>query len=485
MARAAHRWRRTARMRARLAAALVAALAALAMALGVTAAPVAGSTAIARDPKVVQTSPSGPGPSQPPTTPPPTTPPPTTPPPTRSPPTQPPPTEPPLTEPPPTTSPSTRSPVGFTKPPADRTDPDAPGAPGDPVPPPSARPPGQQGAVKPGQPRLGVFVSTSDVNVPLAYWSSPATVTTLRVTVENTGSAAERVQLHYTLPAGVTDAGTRGCSSTGGGSYRCEAWAVAAGARWSTRITVRVAGDAWKSMPLNGSVQVTATAPDHPEAGDLHDDQGFAVLFPAGPPVAGMTLSASEVAFDVSGKPSWLRVRLGNTGKVDAPGRVEIILPQGVTVSALPAGCRATAAERTVCDVSLVRAGRSAQVRLPISATTDAQRRANLSGAVIATLALRAGQVKRMQMSFRITAVAAMSTPPAQSPAAAGGEGALAAANGSSPGHGDGVQRLAISLIAVSVLLVVLALALAVTSLRRRLADEPAPAPLSAPAPAE
>ncbi|HEX2770874.1 MAG TPA: hypothetical protein VHN18_00405 [Micromonosporaceae bacterium] len=477
MARAAHRWRRTALVRARLAAALAAALAVPAMALAVTAAPVtAGPTAIAASPTVGATSPGGPSPSQPP----PATPSPTTPPPT-----EPPPTEPPPTEPPPTTPRFTRSPVDPAEPPAHPTDPHATNAPAGPMPPPSARPPGRQGPVRPGQPRLGVFVSTSDVNLPLAYWNSPATVTELLVTVENTGSVAERVQLSYTLPAGLTDAGTRGCSSIGGSSYRCEGWTVDAGTRWSTRITVRVAREAWKSMPLNGSVQVTATAPNYPDAGDVHDDQGFAVLFPAGPPIAGMTLSADEVVFDVSGRPSWLQVRLGNTDRTDATGRVEIILPEGVTVSAPPAGCRALAAERTACDLSLVRAGRTAHVRLPISATAEAQRRATLSGAVIATLTPRAGAVKRMQMSFRITAAAAMSTPSAESPAATGAQGVVAAANGSSGGRGNGVQRLAISLIAVSVLLVVLALTLAVTSLRRRLADEPPPAPLSAPAPAD
>lgn len=480
MARAAHRWRRTAQARASLAAALVAALAVPATALAVTATPVAaGPTALAASPTAVATSPSSPGPSEPP--------------PTEPPPTEPPPTEPPPTEPPPptmtptwttpsATPPSTKSRVDRPEPPADRP---ATNAPGGPMPPSSAWPPGQQGPVRPGQPRLGVFVSTSDVNLPLAYWNSPATVTELRVTVENTGSVAERVQLGYTLPAGLTDVGTRGCNSIGGSSYRCEGWTVAAGARWSTRITVRVAGEAWKSMPLNGSVQVTATAPDHPDAGEVHDDQGFAVLFPAGPPVAGMTLSASEVVFDASGQPSWLQVRLGNTDKMNATGRMEIILPEGVTVSAPPAGCRATAAERTACDLSLIRAGRTAQVRLPINATAEAQRQAPLSGAVIATLTPRAGGVKRMQMSFRITAAAAMSTPPAENPAATGAEAVLPAANGSSGGRGDGVQRLAISLIAVSALLVVLALTLAVTSLRRRLADEPPPAPLSTPAPAE
>ena len=94
-----------------------------------------------------------------------------------------------------------------------------------------------------------------------AYWHSRSTATELRVDVANTGQAAARFALLYTLPAGVTDAGTEGCAPAGGQSYRCSAWTARAGAGWSMRIKVRVDGDAWKRMPLMGSVQVTASAP--------------------------------------------------------------------------------------------------------------------------------------------------------------------------------------------------------------------------------
>ena len=89
----------------------------------------------------------------------------------------------------------------------------------------------------------------------------PSTATELRVDVANTGQAAARFALLYTLPAGVTDAGTEGCAPAGGQSYRCGAWTARAGAGWSMRIKVRVDGDAWERMPLMGSVQVTASAP--------------------------------------------------------------------------------------------------------------------------------------------------------------------------------------------------------------------------------
>jgi hypothetical protein len=191
-------------------------------------------------------------------------------------------------------------------------------------------------------------------------------------------------------------------------------------------------------------------------------------------PFAGLALSASDVVFASGGQPAWLWVRLSNTGAADATGRVEIILPEGVTVDAPPAGCRATGNGRTACEFSRVRPGRTADVHLRIDATLEAQGRAPLVGAVVAALTPRSGGVKRMQVSFRITAISAVLA----EDLANGAGGALAGGNGSSDDHGAGVRRLAIGLIVVSGLLVVLALALAMRSVRR-LGEEPA-APLPA-----
>ncbi|MFC3504163.1 hypothetical protein ACFOOK_24785 [Micromonospora krabiensis] len=328
-------------------------------------------------------------------------------------------------------------------------------------------------------PPLGVRVTTGDVTVPARYWNSASIVTTLQVTVTNTGRVAERIRLSYTLPPGLTDAGTAGCAEQGGGSYRCGEWTADAGARFSTVVRVRVAGTAWRQMPLSGSVAVTASAPG--TTGPVSDHEGFAVLFPPGPPAPGIALETGEVAFDISGEAPDLAVRLGNTGTVDASGGIEVVLPAGVTVPVPPAGCAAVDATRTRCDVGTVPAGETAELWLPVEATPEAQRQAPLSGAVVGSLDQRSGQSRQVQMSFRITAAAALATPVATGAAPTGSQGVLTDGTAVASGGGGGsVRRTAILLIAVSTLLVVLALGLATTSLRRRLTGpvhEPAAAP--------
>ncbi|MCX4474550.1 hypothetical protein OOK41_30290 [Micromonospora sp. NBC_01655] len=409
-----------------------------------------------------------------------------------------PPVEPTATDPAPTEAPPTGPPPETATPAPTPTGPAAttPAGPVDPpptstapatttLPPATSAPPPRPSAPGPGGPapsRLGVRVSTEDVTLTEAYWNAEDTTTTLRVTVTNTGEVAELIRLSYTLPAGLTDAGTPGCAAAGGGEYHCGGWPTAAGDRFSTLVRVRVDGAAWRRMPLSGAVRVSASAPG--VAGPADDNEGFAVLFPPGPPVPGISLDAGGVAFDISGAASELGVRLGNTGKADAAGRIEVVLPAGVTVPTPPAGCAALDQARTRCDVGTVPAGGTVALRLPVSATAEAQRDAPLAGAVIGRVDPRSGQARQLQMSFRITAAAAMSTPIA-TPAPAGSQGVLAAAGaGPDPAGGlTSVQRTAVILIVVSVLLVVLALALATTALRRRLAGQARPA--RAPAPSD
>ncbi|SCG18582.1 hypothetical protein GA0070610_4928 [Micromonospora echinofusca] len=394
----------------------------------------------------------------------------------------------------PTEAPSTTAPPPESPPPPATTEP-APttAAPEQPLPttaapttgaPPPAPsvPPVRPSAPAPTQPApaAGVSVTTDDVTLAAGYWNAPSTVTTLRVTITNTGATPARIRLAYTLPAGLTDAGTGGCAPVAGGEHRCGEWASAPGARFSTLLRVRVDGDAWKRMPLSGSVRVIATTPG--VAGTVGDDEGFAVLFPPGPPVPGIRLDAGAVSFDISGGSSGLDVRLGNTGRVDAEGRVEVVLPAGVTVPAPPAGCTTVDPTRTRCELGALAAGRTAQLRLPVSATAEAQRQAPLAGAVLGQLDPRSGRAKKVQMSFRITAAAALATPVASPPAPTGSQGVLAAdvPAVSDGGGGGSVRRTAILLIVISTLLVVFALALATTSLRRRMAA-PAAGPSTAP----
>ncbi|MFF5072428.1 hypothetical protein ACFY2R_14780 [Micromonospora olivasterospora] len=396
--------------------------------------------------------------------------------------------EPPTTDPAPTDPPSTVPPPPETTAPAPTPTEPVPPTPSPTAPTTTAAPPpapstpartSAPGANPPASPRLGVRVTTGDVRLGEAYWKARRTTTTLRVTVANTGDVAQRMRLTYTLPPGLTDAGTAGCSPTGGGDHRCGEWRTAPGARFSALLRVRVDAAAWRRMPLSGTVRVSATAPG--VRGSAGDKQGFAVLFPPGPPVPGIALRAGEVAFDIGANASELDVRLGNTGRVDAAGRVEVVLPTGVSVPVPPAGCAAVSATRTRCDVGTVPSGDTAVLRLPLAATAQAQRDAPLAGAVVGRLDPGSGRTRQVQMSFRITA-AATETVAVATPAPVGSPGMIAAADPGFFGAGGSVRHAALALIAVSGLLVALTLGLAVVSLRRRLAapGDPAPAPTPA-----
>ncbi|MEV4538831.1 hypothetical protein AB0J82_34165 [Asanoa sp. NPDC049518] len=341
---------------------------------------------------------------------------------------------------------------------------------------PPADPTEQPGPVLPGQqPRLGAAVWTSDINLGWSYWSRSSSPATLRVVVTNTGSIVERLTMRYTLPTGVTDAGTAGCSLSGGRSYVCGSWVAGPGRRFETSIRVRVAGDAWRQMPLGGSVDVTAAAVSRPDLGTVADNQGFAVLFPPGPPVAGIGLAASEVNFQSPDGPANLQIKLTNTGDEASTGAVEVLLPDGVTIDGQPEGCAASG-ERFRCDLGRVAAGDTATSTLPLRATAEAQRLAPLSGAVFGMLT-SGGRTKQVQMSFRITAAASSATPtaspsgadPTASQGVIGGGFAKASDNG---GGLTGVQQTALALVIVSVLLVILAIFLATTSLRRGIEDD-------------
>jgi hypothetical protein len=338
----------------------------------------------------------------------------------------------------------------------------------------------------PGKPRIGVWVTTTDVRLDTSYWGAPGPVPArLLVTVSNTGGIAERISMRYTLPDGLTDNGTAGCLRDGGNNYRCGAWSAAAGARWSAEIRVLVAPDAWRKMPLMGSVKVLAVAPKEPSLGGVQDNEGFAVLFPPGPPDPAVALATGELRFGVAADTAaGLRIKLRNTGSTAAQGRVEVILPDGVRVEPkrMPKRCAPRnpggRAPYTECSLGRIPPRQTGEVSLPVVATIETQRLAPLSGAAIGFLSAN-GIVKRIQMSFRITAVAAESTPPPATPQATGSQGTLGAfapLSGDRDGDLTGVQKTALALVGVSVLLVLLALALATTSLRRRMEDDP-PAP--------
>ncbi|BCJ58765.1 hypothetical protein [Micromonospora endophytica] len=180
----------------------------------------------------------------------------------------------------------------------------------------------------------------------------------------------------------------------------------------------------------------------------------------------GITLRADEVALDVDGG-AGLNVRLGNSGPVDAQGRVEVVLPAGVTVPAPPADCVIVDPTRTRCDLGSVSAGRTEELRLPVTATPSARRAAPLAGVVIGQLEPRDGPSRRVRLDLRITAAEAepaVVPPPGAldvpSALPAGAASAEAPATTWSPGW----------LIALAALPVLIALILVTVSLRRRMA---------------
>ncbi|GIJ30226.1 hypothetical protein Vqi01_53880 [Micromonospora qiuiae] len=184
----------------------------------------------------------------------------------------------------------------------------------------------------------------------------------------------------------------------------------------------------------------------------------------------GITLGTDGVAIDADGASAGLTVRLGNRSAVDAQGRVEVVLPTGVTVPAAPSGCAAVEPTRTRCDLGSVPAGRTGELRLPVAATPQARRAAPLAGAVIGQLDPREGPSRRVRLSFRIT-VATPEEPATASPAGPVAAPAGAATRAADRSGGASLPaRSVVSLIGLSALLVLLALGLATLSLRRRTA---------------
>ncbi len=342
-----------------------------------------------------------------------------------------------------------------------------------PNPKPTAAPP----VSPPRRPRLGVRVTTGDVVLPGSYWNSRGAVADLAITVANTGEVTERVHLTYVLPAGLRDAGTAGCWLVTAGTSRCTARTVEAGATWTLRARVRVTADAWRLMPLNGMATARAQVPTRPLLGSARDREGFAVLFPPGPPSAGVALAAGEVRFDPAADGNaTLEVKLGNTGRIDATGSVEIILPDGIDVVAVPPGCRLADSGRTRCAFGLLPAGRSAGVRLTARATPQVLARAPLSGAVLGTLKPTTGKTRQARMSFRILLASGPGAAPtldqpalAASPAAGARPSTAAPELTSAKTPAAQGELNTVAIIGLIVAVVALALALAIVSLRSRL----------------
>ena len=133
-----------------------------------------------------------------------------------------------------------------------------------------------------------------------------------------------------------------------------------------------------------------------------------------------------------------------------------------------PAGCTAVEELRTRCDLGVIPAGGSAGLHLPMDATIEAQRAAPLSGGVVGTLTARHNAPRQVQMSFRITAAAAVATP-AATPAPTGSQGVLpGAALPVESDDADGTPGIAIGMIAAAVTAALVASAALLLWRRRR-----------------
>ena len=138
------------------------------------------------------------------------------------------------------------------------------------------------GSAPPPQSPLGVQVTTGDVTLTEAYWNTPSTAATLQVTVHNTGTtrAADPTLVHA----------ARRADRRRHEGLRRRRWRrrTAAGPGPPKRASGSAPCCACGSLARRGS-RCRSAAPSRSSRtrrdvpGEATDDQGFAVLFPAGP----------------------------------------------------------------------------------------------------------------------------------------------------------------------------------------------------------
>jgi hypothetical protein len=263
--------------------------------------------------------------------------------------------------------------------------------------------------------RAGVRVVADDVTIGSGYWSG-STGTSLSYRVTNTGSDRARVTVTITLPGGLTATDQAGCVSLGTHTLGCGYASLAAGATVRRSVSVRVDPWAWRSAPLGGVVSARATLIDWPSVASAHDQDGYAVLFPPGPPTPGIYLLVTDVEVDATGV-GVLTVRLRNTGGTPAAARVDVTGPAGSRLATLDAECAyaGRGPNHRRCDIGTLAPG--AQELLALRLTVNALAAGGgipLGGMVRARLAPAGQDPVTTQASFRVL-VAASGTRPATS----------------------------------------------------------------------
>jgi hypothetical protein len=279
---------------------------------------------------------------------------------------------------------------------------------------------------------LRISLAVGNAVLGSGYWTGAA-AGAFTIRVGNTGTVDARLAVGYGLPAGVTETGGSGC--TGGG---CAAGTLGPGDWVDLRVTIAVAGDAWRAAPLGGQVWVTATGGG---LAPVTDQAGWSLVFPPGPPAPGIALQLDNVTLSADGTaPASLGIRLTNTGGRPAAGRIDVLLPDGITAQTPPPGCQSQpqASPPTVtCDLGTVPPGTVSALAIPLLAGAAARARAPLAGLVRANLTQVGQPSVSTQCSYQILAPAV--APPAGTSAsatAAAGPVALPAATvpvGSAP----------------------------------------------------
>jgi hypothetical protein len=246
------------------------------------------------------------------------------------------------------------------------------------------------------------------------------------ITVKNTGTVPASTRLHYTVPAGVTDAATGACQHG-----TCLVGPLRPGASRSLTVAITVDPDAWRSAPLSGTVDFSATAPGAPAAAGV---VRWGVVFPPGPPGASIALQVADVTLDTDvTMPGQLLIRLTNTGIRPAVGVIDLVVPAGVSVPQLPTECqdqKQIEPTTSECGLGTVAPEVQQSIVIALNVSLDARADSPLAGLVRATLTPPGQDSQSTQASFQVVApqiqssVSAVSTAsPVQSPTARGGAG--------------------------------------------------------------
>lgn len=267
-----------------------------------------------------------------------------------------------------------------------------------------------------GLPRvLAVNVAADNAVLGPEYWTGNG-AGSFAITVRNTGNVAARVTLHYAVPPGVTDAGTGACVHG-----TCQLDPLAPGTSRSLNVPIAVSPDAWRRAPLAGRVDFSASSPGTADAGGTVT---WGVVFPPGPPAAGIALQVADVTLDNDVTvPGQLVIRLTNTGARPATGVVDLVVPAGVTVARLPADCqtqRQVDPATTECGLDTIPAGAQRAVAVPLMVGDRARADAPVAGLVRAALTPSGQGTRTTQASYQIVA------PPAQTGVSAMSTGAPA-----------------------------------------------------------